>query len=1005
MDPLAALSIAGTIVQFVDYGTRLLSNTHELYRSSTGTLEANNLLELVTIDLQALITKLRASISVQGADQEELSFQRLCDQAAQVAQELLGRLDNLKIKSSKKNPWESFQKAIKSAWSEREITDLKARLLGFREVLDSRLLFSIRYTYVIPMGVCRENIATETMRASSRFDNLDRQTQQILISILESSSATTSEISRDIRAQMKGQTIAFAQILSRIESLNQNNHRTSRSTIFHDVSAELPDMFRSYDEEGIQGITADIEMLDVSDAAELKVRKAIHNSILESLRFPTMSSRYDDVLEAHPQTFEWALEHSPKDTPREWSNLANWLEGSDGVYWISGKAGTGKSTLMKHMYDDHRTYDGLKVWAKGRPLCIATFFFWNSGTKEQKSLCGLLRALLVQILKKYPDLSPIILPATWASLYSNMVSGSYSKQETASFWSVRELMTAFKALIHQKSVPIKVFFLIDGLDEFDGDHEEIARLFQNISNFQDIKVCLSSRPWVVFERIFENCPSLRLQHLTYHDIECYVESKLMSNDFFQILARQEPKETSTLVQEIVDKADGVFLWVKLVVMSLLNGIRNKDEISHLWTRLRLLPRELEPLYKRLLDLIEPLYWPWVSKAFQLLRNNLDLGEFPFGPASHGSIGVTGMTVAGFYLAMNEQFDTATILRLSGSMTLMKELVNGCRDTVMHLTARCAGLLEVSNFDDTGGTDSHIVFFHRTVRDFLYTDSRWSELKLATAQTEFNPSVSMMRSCISQTLINYSLHNKPERYLALYLDQQGVHVPERLSKQIRKNLSFCSPALYDFQIPRFTTERTKEVATNSLRYLLPEKDCYVKCGLPLPSVEMVSLLLELGADPNESGLSQSPWGRTLQFLMDADGEMKLPRKDLDKFFDLAFELPDFNFEVQTAGTSYDARPLHLRYLEIMKMLVEAGADPSLVLKSDCDKEEPSPLEIIESSVGKLYPIEAAPLIDLLRVKLHNQEMNRSRKREQSMEYESDNCKIVERQTKKRRVKKK
>jgi hypothetical protein len=44
--------------------------------------------------------------------------------------------------------------------------------------------------------------------------------------------------------------------------------------------------------------------------------------------------------------------------------------------------------------------------------------------------------------------------------------------------------------------------MINGLDEFDGDHEELANLFKEITNYPNVKVCLLSRPWVVFEDIF-----------------------------------------------------------------------------------------------------------------------------------------------------------------------------------------------------------------------------------------------------------------------------------------------------------------------------------------------------------------------------------------------------------------------------------------------------------------------------------------------------------------------
>lgn len=36
MDPLSALSLAGTIVQFVDFSCKLISQTRKAYKSTTG---------------------------------------------------------------------------------------------------------------------------------------------------------------------------------------------------------------------------------------------------------------------------------------------------------------------------------------------------------------------------------------------------------------------------------------------------------------------------------------------------------------------------------------------------------------------------------------------------------------------------------------------------------------------------------------------------------------------------------------------------------------------------------------------------------------------------------------------------------------------------------------------------------------------------------------------------------------------------------------------------------
>ena len=55
------------------------------------------------------------------------------------------------------------------------------------------------------------------------------------------------------------------------------------------------------------------------------------------------------------------------------------------MFWVSGKAGSGKSTLMKYLKSDPDTESNLWAWANGPKLVTASYFFWNAGTDMQKS--------------------------------------------------------------------------------------------------------------------------------------------------------------------------------------------------------------------------------------------------------------------------------------------------------------------------------------------------------------------------------------------------------------------------------------------------------------------------------------------------------------------------------------------------------------------------------------------------------------------------------------------
>ncbi|KAH6705244.1 hypothetical protein BKA61DRAFT_493019 [Leptodontidium sp. MPI-SDFR-AT-0119] len=658
MDPLSTLSVVGTIVQFVDFGSKLLNSGYGLYKSSKRASAANLELECITADLQSVLSKLKNSASaaeLSGPVTEEehksqLSFKEVCEGAAFVANELLERLETLKVKGKKFKKFQSLHKALQNLWSKEEVAGISNRLEAFKTALNTRILLSLR-----------EKIDAHSLSVSALVEHMDNRSQMIISTIVE-------EISVKASQHQEEQLAKFMLVL------------------------------------------------------ELALRRRAEEVIIQSFRYDKMTHRYEDVLEAYQKTFEWIFDDDARSQV-PWHNFASWLKDDQAVYWISGKAGSGKSTLMKHIFDDNRTRVFLERWAQDKPLCQASFFFWNSGSQEQRSQTGCLKALLFQIFNQYPDLISLVLPKRWADLYSTFVHHIFLPTLP---WTLRELLATFRALVRQRKIPIGIFIMIDGLDEFDGDHEELVDLFKETTTLKNVKTCLSSRPWVLFRDAFSGCASLRLQDLTYKDISLFVDGRFRSNASFRKLVLHEAESAATLVNDIVLKADGVFLWVRLVVKSLLDGLRNHDDVAILQERLALIPRELDDLYTHLLGLIDPVYLRWSSRAFQILRLSREHEHNPFGPRRNArttAVGVLPLTLDAFYFAMNEE------------------------DTEIHLTARCAGLLEVTQTNGSSRVSrrSSVDYFHRTARDYLEKGPIWLNILQHTAQTNFSPSLSMLKA--------------------------------------------------------------------------------------------------------------------------------------------------------------------------------------------------------------------------------------------------------------------
>ncbi len=87
-------------------------------------------------------------------------------------------------------------------------------------------------------------------------------------------------------------------------------------------------------------------------------------SFLESFWFHNINQRKSDVKASHPETYNWMFrgsnaafedqkfEYQPQDLG---DSFEAWLGSQEPCYWISGKPGSGKSTLIKFLIDHPST--------------------------------------------------------------------------------------------------------------------------------------------------------------------------------------------------------------------------------------------------------------------------------------------------------------------------------------------------------------------------------------------------------------------------------------------------------------------------------------------------------------------------------------------------------------------------------------------------------------------------------------------------------------------------
>jgi hypothetical protein len=135
--------------------------------------------------------------------------------------------------------------------------------------------------------------------------------------------------------------------------------------------------------------------------------------LLEILRFPSMDDRFHNVKDSAPDTFEWLFDKPEfllNEQPGLTISFSDWLKTGSGIFYIKGKPGSGKSTLMKFICEQDSKMALLKEWAGDKKLIDSQFFFWRIGSREEKSLGGLIRGLISSIIQQNPHLARVLFP-------------------------------------------------------------------------------------------------------------------------------------------------------------------------------------------------------------------------------------------------------------------------------------------------------------------------------------------------------------------------------------------------------------------------------------------------------------------------------------------------------------------------------------------------------------------------------------------------------------------
>lgn len=717
MEPLTAIGLAGNIITFIDFSYKVISGLNKGLDVASGMTSGNASLDHLMKDLSAITQALISDAPPRTENEKQMHS--LATNCHSLSEDLVEILHSLRV-GDKKSKWKSVGVKWRSMRKEKDIEALERRLNGYQSEILLRLQVMFKYVCQPRPMVCwlTSNRHQSDFQASLVQDHLDglRSEGQAL------HNETTAQLST-----LQREISDLVQIMSSSPPSPQT--RRGQPRVLEDSPEELP-------------------LAKLGDyMSKLKVMAksfSRENYILGQLVFPSMYRRGDLIEHAESGTFGWMVEvpENKNGQPNEEAELdmsksklefkgeaeqeamrentresfVTWLKSGRHIFHISGKAGAGKSTLMKFLGNSARVKEELNIWAGSQPLIFARFFFWNSGDELQMSLEGLYRSLLFEVCRQFPASIPLIFPDLWEGL----LSGFVPPQQTP--LQIDEVKIAFNRLIQKSdTMNSRICFFIDGLDELQGDdvdHWRIARDLQSWTQSKNIKLCVSSRPHTPFLQTFSGPENVQISihELTRVDIRQFCLAMFEKDTNFGRVESSYKK----LVHRIVWNSDGVFLWARVVVRILLGKIGFRSTTKDLRETLVSMPKDLNGLFDRILGSTHPDDQKLSDTLFLLTTANFTTQKPPVQNAISYS-----------WLEDLEDPDFPwNTLMTSCSVEEIKERLQRVSCLLDRLTR---GLLEVVPHRRRAVSQGHeyfssnVQFFHRTARDYI-AQTRQAEMR-------------------------------------------------------------------------------------------------------------------------------------------------------------------------------------------------------------------------------------------------------------------------------------
>ncbi|KAF4969091.1 hypothetical protein FSARC_3614 [Fusarium sarcochroum] len=277
-----------------------------------------------------------------------------------------------------------------------------------------------------------------------------------------------------------------------------------------------------------------------------------------------------------PGTCEWI----PKT-----QEYQDWNAARDGLLWISGPPGKGKTIMSIFL---------TQLLETSKPDATVIWFFCDNKDESRNIASNILRGLMTQLVLKHNHLIPCLL-STWKMQRDTL----FRSDSFETLWRI--FLSMLEGLDGQE-----VCCVLDGLDEC-VESSLALLLFKLKTLFQHQRSPGSQSTWKIvivsreqpqsISETLSTFPRIALEDLE-HDINLYI------TDCVTHLARVKNIQNSPLGLQIEtalrEGAKGTFLWVSFMSQDLENSTLNEIEDA-----LAQLPRGLYSVYQRIIDQIKP----------------------------------------------------------------------------------------------------------------------------------------------------------------------------------------------------------------------------------------------------------------------------------------------------------------------------------------------------------------------------------------------------------------